>query len=76
MKRDVSKMKDKEKAAIKADAKAALQRAKTKGAPPAEIARVAALIDPNLAAELGVVEAPVEAPAPPPRRRPVRRRGR
>ncbi|HTJ42616.1 MAG TPA: tetratricopeptide repeat protein [Kofleriaceae bacterium] len=43
----------------KADAKAALQQAKDAGAPPAEVGRIAALIDPGLPAEMGV-------PAPPP----------
>ena len=71
MKRDTSRLRDKDKAELKAQAKAAVLRAKEKGAAPEELARVAALVDPGLATELGM--GPAEEPAPvrrpPPRRR-------
>jgi predicted Zn-dependent protease len=57
----------------KADAKAALIRAKDGGASPTEIGRIAALIDPALPGELGVPAPPPTPdgahPAPPPHRR-------
>ena len=60
---------------------AALQAAKDAGADPAELARVAALVDPAIATELGVAPPAEVAPAEPPKptkptRRPARRRGR
>ncbi len=54
---------------------AALQQAKQAGADPAELTRVAGLVDAALIDELGLAPAEV-APASPPRRPPPRRRGR
>ena len=75
IKRNQSKLRDKDRQELRAQAKAALERAKGKNARPEELARVAELVEPGLAETLGVSAAPVEAPAPPPRR-PTRRRGR
>lgn len=58
---------------------AALQKAKDAGAEAAELARVAGLVDPALATELGVTvveEEPAAPPRRPVRRAPARRRGR
>ncbi len=73
IKRDQRKMRDKDKQALREAAKAALGRAVAKGADPAEVTRVAELIEPGLAATLGLPTA--EAPPPPPKK-PARRRGR
>lgn len=73
-KRNTSAMKDKDKAAVQADAVAALERALAAGAPPAEVGRVAALIDPALVEKLGV-PGPAEAGGPPPPKPPPKRRG-
>ena len=72
MKGDSSKLRDQDKADRREAAQAALERAKSKGVAATELARVAALIDPSLAADLGV--APTEEAPPPPRRKPARRR--
>ena len=72
IKRDQRKMRDKDKQALRDAAKAALERAVGKNANPAEVTRVADLVEPGLAATLGVT--PAEAPPPP--KKPARRRGR
>lgn len=72
--RDLGKLREKERAALRGQARGLLERAKGKGADAAELARVAELVEPGLAATLGV--AAVEEPAPAPRRPVRRRRGR
>ncbi len=74
-KRNRDGMKDKEKAQIKADATAALERARAAGAPPEQLARVAVVIDPALIEAMGLPEPldPSGAAKPPAR---PRRRGR
>jgi tetratricopeptide (TPR) repeat protein len=66
--------KDKERDAMKAQAVAALEAAKVAGAAPEELARVAALIDPALAASMAPAPA-VEAPRPAPPTKKRKRRG-
>ncbi|MBP8807149.1 MAG: tetratricopeptide repeat protein [Kofleriaceae bacterium] len=74
IKRDQRKLREKDKAELRAQARALLERAKGKGADAAELARVAELVEPGLAATLGVATA--EEPAPAPKRPTRRRRGR
>jgi len=59
----------------KAQAKDILMEIKDKQ-PPAEVSRVAALLDPKLPKEMGLPEATEEGPAPKPEKAPPRRRGR
>ncbi|MBE7453772.1 MAG: tetratricopeptide repeat protein [Kofleriaceae bacterium] len=68
IKRNQAGLKDKEKAQLKAEATAALERARAAGAPPDQLARVAVLIDARLLETMGL-----PAPAAP---RSWRARGR
>ncbi len=77
--RSTESKKDKEKQAMKAEAVTALQDAKAAGATPAELAVVAALIDPALAESMGLPAAEEDdaaKPTPKPKPRGRGRRGR